>query len=374
MTPPDITLPNHLIPRDGRFGSGPSNVDPSAVEALAAIGSAYLGTSHRQRPVREVVGRIRRGLAELYSLPDHYEVLLGVGGATAFWDAAAFGLIEQTSQHLVFGEFSGKFARVVEQAPHLGPPQIIESAPGSHPGASPDAAVDLYALTHNETSTGVMMPVTRPPGVDGLVAVDATSAAGVVPVDPGEFDVYYFSPQKAFGSEGGLWVALCSPVAVRRIEAIAASSRWRPAFLGLDLALDNSRKDQTYNTPALATLFLLAHQIDRMLSLGGLAWSQDRSGRSSRTLYGWAEASDYASPFVSDPAKRSMTVATIDVIDDLSADAIEAVLRTNGIVDTFGYRKLGRNQLRIACFPNIDPNDVATLTGALDYIAERLAD
>lgn len=368
---PQITLPADLIPGDGRFGSGPSKVDPDAVAALAGSAGGYLGTSHRKSGVREVVGRIRSGLTALYRLPDGYEVVLGVGGATAFWDAAAFGLIERTSQHLVFGEFSGKFAAVVAGAPHLADPQVIESAPGSHPAAQADGAVDLYALTHNETSTGVMMPVERP-ATTGLVAVDATSAAGVAPVDPAEFDVYYFSPQKAFGSEGGLWVALCSPAAIHRIESIAASGRWRPPFLDLALAVDNSRKDQTYNTPALATLFLLAHQIDRMQEQGGLAWAQQRSGRSSQTIYEWAEASEYAEPFVADPAMRSLTVATVDLAAEVSADTVEGVLRANGIVDTFGYRKLGRNQLRIACFPNIDPDDVVTLVAAVDHVVERL--
>lgn len=368
---PQITLPPDLIPSDGRFGSGPSKVDPAAVAALAARAGGYLGTSHRKAGVRDVVGRIRSGLASLYGMPDGYEVVVGVGGATAFWDAAAFSLIEHISQHLVFGEFSSKFAAVVAGAPHLGDPQVIESAPGSHPAPYPDAAVDLYALTHNETSTGVMMPVRRP-AAQGLVAVDATSAAGVVPVDPGEFDVYYFSPQKAFGSEGGLWVALCSPAALDRIGSLAESGRWRPPFLDLALAVDNSRKDQTYNTPALATLFLLAHQIDTMLERGGLAWAQERSGRSSQTIYEWAEACDYAEPFVTDPAMRSITVVTVDLDAEVSADTVESVLRANGILDTFGYRKLGRNQLRIACFPNVDPDDVATLLAAIDHVVERL--
>jgi len=371
-TTPQISLPPALLPGDGRFGSGPSKVDPAAVAALAGAAGRYLGTSHRQTGVRDVVARIRGGLGALYGLPEGYEVVLGVGGATAFWDAAAFGLIERTSQHLVFGEFSGKFAAVVAGAPHLDQPQVIESAPGTHPQARTDAAVDLYALTHNETSTGVMMPVLRPAGAAGLVAVDATSAAGAAPVDPNEFDVYYFSPQKAFGSEGGLWVALCSPAAIARITAIAATDRWQPPFLDLAAAVDNSRKDQTTNTPALATLFLLAHQIERMLERGGLSWAQDRCARSSGAVYGWAEASPYAAPFVTDPAVRSLTVATVDLDPSVSADTVEAVLRANGIVDTFGYRKLGRNQLRIACFPNIDPDDVVTLTAAVDHIVERL--
>lgn len=369
---PDITLPPDLRPRDGRFGSGPSKVDPAAVAALAAVADGYLGTSHRQQGVRGVVAGIRSGLGELYDLPDGYEVVLGVGGATAFWDAAVFGLIRARSQHLVFGEFSGKFATVAQGAPHLEPPEIIESAPGTHPAALPSEAVDLYAFTHNETSTGVVMPIRRPAGRRALVAVDATSAAGAIPVAPEELDVYYFSPQKAFGSEGGLWVAICSPTAVERIGQVAASERWVPPFLSLELALDNSRKDQTYNTPALATLFLLRHQIDRMLSEGGMEWAAGRSRRSSSMVYDWAERSDVATPFVADPEMRSPTVATIDFADELPADTIEGVLRVNGIVDTAGYRKLGRNQLRISCFPNVDPEDVVTVTAAIDHIVSRL--
>jgi phosphoserine aminotransferase len=369
---PAITLPDDLIPGDGRFGSGPSKVDTSALDDLAATGAGYLGTSHRQATVRRTVGRVRSGLAELYQLPEGYEVVLGVGGATAFWDCAAFGLIERRSQHLSFGEFSSKFAKVTEAAPHLDDPEVIVSEPGTHPLPVAGDAIDAYALTHNETSTGVAMPIARPEGATGLVAVDATSAAGAIAVDPAQFDVYYFSPQKAFGSEGGLWVALCSPTAVGRIEAIAGSGRWIPAFLDLSRAVENSRKDQTYNTPSLATVYLLAHQVERMLGLGGLAWAIDRSSRSSSTLYAWAESRDFASPFVVDRAMRSPTVVTIDFVPELSADTIEAVLRANGIVDTFGYRKLGRNQLRISCFPNIEPDDVETLTAAIDHIVAKL--
>ncbi|CAN5430840.1 MAG: phosphoserine transaminase [Acidimicrobiia bacterium] len=368
---PAITLPDDLVPTDGRFGSGPSKVDTDALAALAATGTGYMGTSHRQATVRSVVGRVRSGLTALYRLPDGYEVVLGVGGATAFWDCAAFGLIERRSQHLVFGEFSAKFAAVTKAAPHLDDPETISSEPGTHPHPVPSEVVDAYAFTHNETSTGVTMPIIRP-GSDGLVLVDATSAAGAIAVDPTQFDVYYFSPQKAFGSDGGLWVALCSPAAVKRISRIGSSVRWIPAFLSLTLAVDNSRKDQTYNTPALATLFLLAHQIDRMLERGGLEWAIDRSRRSSATIYQWAEARDFASPFVTDPGMRSPTVVTIDLDPSISADTVEAVLRANGVLDTFGYRKLGRNQLRISCFPNVEPDDVATLTAAIDHIVAKL--
>ncbi len=370
--PTDIVIPADLLPRDGRFGSGPSKVERAALDALAASGSYYMGTSHRQPTVRSVVAAIRDGLRRLYGLPDAYEVVLGVGGATAFWDAAAFGLIRRRSQHAVFGEFSGKFAAVTTGAPHLDAPEIIESPPGTCPRPETSAEIDLYALTHNETSTGVMMPIKRPAGAAGLVAVDATSAAGAMEVQHGEYDVYYFSLQKAFGSEGGLWIAMCSPAAVDRIDLIAASGPWVPPFLSLKSALENSRKNQTTNTPALATLFLMRHQLDRMNEQGGLRWAADRSRRSSSLIYEWAEASAHAAPFVTEPTTRSTTVATIDLIDSVQADDVEAALRANGIVDTGGYRKLGRNQLRIACFPNVDPDDVAALIGAIDYIVERL--
>ncbi len=368
---PAIALPDHLIPADGRFGSGPSKVDTAALDALAATGSGFMGTSHRQETVRTMVGIIRVGLTELYRLDDGYEVVLGVGGATAFWDCASFGLIQRRSQHLVFGEFSSKFAAVTTAAPHLDDADVIVAEPGTHPQPRPTADVDAYAFTHNETSTGVTMPIIRPDG-EGLVLVDATSAAGAIDVDPAQFDVYYFSPQKAFGSEGGLWVALCSAAAIERIGSIGASGRWMPAFLSLPLAVANSQLNQTYNTPALATLFLLARQVERMLDGGGLAWAIDRSQRSSSTIYRWAEASDYAQAFVTDPAMRSPTVVTIDLDPSVSADTVEAVLRANGIVDTFGYRKLGRNQLRLSCFPNIDPDDVATLTAAIDHVVAKL--
>ncbi len=369
---PDIKLPADLIPEDGRFGSGPSKVLIPSLEALAATGGALMGTSHRRPAVRAVVGAVRDGLRAMYGLPDDYEVLLGNGGATAFWDAAAFGLIERRSQHVSIGEFSSKFATVASGAPHLEEPEIIEAPYGSGASLRADAAVDAYALIHNETSTGVQLPVSRPAGGEGIVLVDATSAAGAVAVDHGEYDVYYFSPQKAFGADGGLWLALCSPDAIARIEALEASGRWIPPFLSLAVALDSSRKNQTNNTPAIGTLFLLAQQIEMMLANGGLAWAIDRSATSSATLYAWADSSDIATPFVADPAIRSTTTVTIDLVDSISADAVEAVLRANGVVDTFGYRKLGRNQLRVACFPNVDPADVALLTRAIEYVAELL--
>ncbi len=367
---PDITIPPDLLPEDGRFGSGPSKVRPAAVRALAEAAGAYLGTSHRQPAVHSVVARLRDGLASLFSLPAGYEVLLGVGGATAFWDAALFSLIENRSQHLVFGEFSSKFARAVEAAPHLQAPQLIASEPGTHPEPEP-SDVDLYALTHNETSTGVAMPVRRPAGAAGLVAVDATSAAGGLRVDPAEFDVYYFSPQKAFGADGGLWLALFSPAAVARVAEVAASGRHIPSFLSLQIALENSRKDQTYNTPSLATLFLLVHQVEWMLAEGGLEWAAARSDTNAGILYAWAEASSFAAPFVTRPAQRSPVTATID-LQGVEALTVAAVLRRNGIVDTEPYRKLGRNQLRIGLWPAVEPGDVTALTAAIDYVVERL--
>jgi phosphoserine aminotransferase len=369
----EIVLPPELRPSDGRFGSGPSKVRNEAVAALAAVAPDYLGTSHRRETVRSVVRRAREGLAALFELPDGYEVLLGNGGTTAFWDAAAFGLIEQRSQHLSFGEFSSKFAGVVQGAPHLDSPEVIDSAPGTHPEARADAGVDAYALTHNETSTGVSMEISRPEGTDGIVLVDATSAAGGLRVDPAQFDAYYFAPQKCFAGEGGLWLACCSPRARERIERVAASDRWLPPSLSLPIALENSRLDQTYNTPALATLFLLAHQVDWMLEQGGLEWAASRCDRSAEILYGWAEASSFATPFVAKPGERSHVNATVDFDDRVDAAAVAATLRANGIVDTEPYRKLGRNQLRIALYPAIEPDDVATLTGAVDYLVDALA-
>jgi phosphoserine aminotransferase len=369
---PNIELPPDLRPRDGRFGSGPSKVRPEALAALAATGAGYMGTSHRREGVRSVVRRIRGRLADLYGLPDGYEVALGNGGASLFWDAATFCLIERRSQHLVFGEFSAKFAAAAASAPHLAEPDVIETAPGTHPWPKPADDVDTYALTHNETSTGVMMPVERPETTgSALVVVDATSAAGGLRVDPRQFDAYYFSPQKAFGSDGGLWLALLSPAAVERIERLCAD-RWVPAMLDLSVALANSRQDQTLNTPALATLFLLDHQLGWMLDNGGLEFAAGRCDRSAAIVYGWAEASSYANPFVTDPAQRSRTVATVDLDPAVDAATVSAVLRRNGIVDTEPYRKLGRNQLRIALFPAVDPEDVEVLTRAIDHVVARL--
>jgi len=370
---PQITIPPELLPADGRFGSGPSKVRPEAVAALAAAAPAYLGTSHRRPGVRSVVRHIRSGLVQLFSLPEGYEVLLGNGGTTAFWDAAVFGLLERRSQHLSFGEFSAKFAAAVAAAPHLEPPDIIESPPGSAPEPKAQPDIDVYALTHNETSTGVTAPVRRPDAGAALTLVDGTSAAGGIRVDPAEFDVYYFAPQKCFASDGGLWLALCSPAALDRIDRLVAAGRWSPPFLSLALALENSRADQTYNTPALATLYLLEKQIGWLLAGGGLEWAAGRCDASSAILYGWAEQHPLASPFVTDPKLRSPVTATIDFEPAVSADVIAAILRHHGVVDTESYRKLGRNQLRIACFPAIEPDDVVRLTRALDYVIEALA-
>jgi phosphoserine aminotransferase len=367
-----ITLPPHLIPSDGRFGSGPSKVRQAAMQALADAAPAYMGTSHRRPTVRSVVHRVREGLATLFSLPDGYEVLLGNGGSTLFWDAAAFGLVERRAQHLVCGEFSAKFASVTRRAPHLDAPDVIESAPGTAPQAVANPDVDVYAYPHNETSTGVMLPVVRP-ATDGLVVVDATSGAGGLRVDPAAFDVYYFAPQKCFAGDGGLWLALCSPAATSRIEQIATSGRWVPPSLDLRIAVEQSRLDQTYNTPALATLFLLANQVEWMLENGGLEWTAGRCDESAATIYSWADAGSHTTPFVTDPALRSRVTATIDFDASVDAEVLAKVLRANGILDVEPYRKLGRNQLRVGLFPAIEPADVAVLTGAIDYVVERLS-
>ena len=369
-----LVIPPEIRPADGRFGSGPSKVRASQIAALARSGATYLGTSHRQAPVRSLVGRIRAGLAALFALPEDYAVVLGNGGSTAFWDAAAFGLIRTRSQHLAFGEFSAKFAAVTAAAPWLGAPTVIESAAGSHPRPAAEPGVDAYALTHNETSTGVAMPVRRVPEADpgSLILVDATSAAGGLPVDPAGFDVYFFAPQKCFGADGGLWIALMSPAAAGRVAEIAATGRYVPGFLSLPAAIENSAKNQTDNTPAVATLFLLAEQVDWMLGHGGLAWTTARTADSAARLYTWAEKTPYTTPFVADPAQRSQVVGTIDFAGDVDAAAVAATLRANGIVDTEAYRKLGRNQLRIGMFPSVDPADVEALTVCIDYVVERL--
>ncbi|MEU8402221.1 phosphoserine transaminase [Nonomuraea sp. NPDC048892] len=367
----DIVIPADIKPVDGRFGCGPSKVRTEQLAALAASGASLMGTSHRQKPVKNLVGRVRSGLSDLFSLPEGYQVVLGNGGTTAFWDIAAFGLVREKSQHLSFGEFSSKFATVTKKAPWLAEPSVIKAEVGTHPVAVAEDGVDVYALTHNETSTGVAMPITRVGGDDALVLVDATSGAGGLPVDIAETDVYYFAPQKSFASDGGLWIAIMSPRALARVEEIAASGRYVPEFFSLPVAIDNSGKDQTYNTPAVATLFLLADQLDWMNGNGGLAWTTGRTADSSSRLYTWAEKTSYTTPFAA-PEFRSQVVGTIDFADEVDAAAVAKVLRSNGIVDTEPYRKLGRNQLRIAMFPAVDPADIEALTVCVDYVVERL--
>ena len=363
-------IPAGLLPRDGRFGCGPSKVRPEQIDAIVARATSVMGTSHRQAPVKDVVGSVRDGLFSLFNLPEGWEIVLGNGGSTVFWDAATFGLISKRSQHLVFGEFGGKFAEASAAAPHLEDPVVISSEPGTHPELHAADGCDIYAFPHNETSTGVMMNPVRPAG-DGLVVVDATSAAGGLTWRPSEVDVYYFAPQKCFASDGGIWFAACSPRAIERIREIKASKRWMPASLDLSIALDNSVANQTYNTPALATLIMFDDQLKWMNDNGGLAWAAGRSAESARTLYSWADSRDFASPFVQDVTKRSNVVGTID-IDGVDANEICKVLRANGIVDTDSYRKLGRNQLRIGMFPAIDPADVALLTQSIDAVVAHL--
>ncbi|HEX4437157.1 MAG TPA: phosphoserine transaminase [Solirubrobacteraceae bacterium] len=377
---PPLTIPDQLKPADGRFGCGPSKVRPEALARLASDGAALLGTSHRQKPVKSLVGRLRSGLTELFSLPEGYEVALGNGGATAFWDAAAFGLVRERSLHLTFGEFSQKFATVTKSAPFLGEPVVVGADPGSAPdpatvgGQAAEAGADLLAWAHNETSTGVMVPVLRPDGAsDALIAIDATSGAGGLPVQVGDADAYYFAPQKGFASDGGLWVALLSPAAQERIGELHASDRWIPEFLSLQTALENSVKDQTYNTPAVATLFLMAEQVEWMLALGGLDGCVARTKASSGHLYGWAEQSSFATPYVGDPASRSLVVGTIDFDEGIDAAAVASTLRANGIVDVEPYRKLGRNQLRVGMFPAIETADVQALTACIDWVVEAIS-
>jgi phosphoserine aminotransferase len=371
---PTIEIPATLKPADGRFGSGPSKVRPAALASLASGGAALLGTSHRQAPVRGLVGRVRAGLRDLFALPDDYVVALGNGGASAFWDIAAFGLVRERALHLVNGEFSGKFAAATKLAPFLADPIVVSAEPGSAPTpvGSPDA--DVLAWAHNETSTGVMIDVRRPGDAgDALVVIDGTSGAGGLPLDPLQADAYYFAPQKSFASDGGLWLALLSPAALQRVEEIAASGRFVPAFLSLPLALAESAKDQTVNTPAIATLYLMAEQLDWMLAAGGLDWCVARTRESSGHIYDWAERGGSTTPFVADAPSRSLVVATIDFDESIDAAAVAATLRSNGIVDIEPYRKLGRNQLRIATYPAVEPDDVRALTACIDYVIERVA-
>ncbi|MGI8712035.1 MAG: phosphoserine transaminase [Solirubrobacteraceae bacterium] len=374
QTTTDVTIPAALKPVDGRFGSGPSRVRPAQLEYLAGAGAKLIGTSHRQTPVKQLVGRVRAGIGELFALPDGYEVALGNGGTTAFWDAATCGLVRERALHLTYGEFSAKFASCTQNAPFLGDPVIIEAPAGDAPEPQGHPDVDVIAWAHNETSTGAMIPVTRPAGSGGaLVLIDATSGAAGLPVEVSQCDVYYFAPQKGFASDGGLWLATLSPDAIARIQELAGGpdGRWVPDFLSLPTALENSRKDQTYNTPAVATLLLLADQLDWMLQQGGLDAMVARTTASSGHLYGWAQAHEHATPFVADPAKRSLVVGTIDFDDGVDAASLARTLRANGIVDVEPYRKLGRNQLRVAMFPATDPSDVQALTACIDYVLER---
>ena len=369
---PDLSIPTDLRPKDGRFGAGPSKVRPEQVSALAGVADSYLGTSHRKPMVKSQVKRVREGIATLFDLPEGYEVVLGNGGATAFWDIASFGLIADRAQFLSFGEFGTKFAKAAKTSPHLGDPTIVTSDPGDAPVFVAEAGVDSYATPHNETSTGVAITPARPIGADdgALLLVDATSAAGGLPIDISTTDAYYFSPQKCFASDGGIWFAVMSPAAIARAGEL--KDRWVPEFLNLSTAIDNSRLQQTYNTPALATIYLMAEQLDWFNANGGLAWTTARTAASAANLYGWAERSEFATPYVVDPAKRSNVIGTIDFDDSVDAAVVAAVLRSNGIVDTEPYRKLGRNQLRVAMFPAIDPQDVAALTGCIDWVVGRL--
>jgi len=372
--PATLSIPAELLPQDGRFGCGPSKVRPEQVDHLSSLGRSVLGTSHRQAPVRNLVGQIREGLADLFSLPEGYEIVLGNGGSTAFWDIAAFGLVRERAQHLAFGEFSAKFGSVTQKAPFLGDSTIIEGAPGTLATPVAEAGVDVYAWPHNETSTGVMAPVKRVEGADegALVLIDATSGAGGLPVDLAETDVYYFGPQKCLASDGGLWLAAFSPAALARVDEIAASGRWVPDFFSLPTAINNSRLNQTYNTPAVATLALLSNQIDWINGKGGLDWAVQRTTDSSTRLYEWAEATSYTSPFVADPAARSLVVGTVDFADEVDAAAVAGMLRANGVLDVEPYRKLGRNQLRVGMFPAIDPEDISKLIASIEYVVSRL--
>lgn len=375
LDPSSISIPPDLLPADGRFCCGPSKVRHEQVDAIVAARDTLLGTSHRKPPVKNLVGAVRSKLSDLFSLPEGWEIVLGNGGSTVFWDVATFGLVLERSQHAVFGEFSSKFAEACASAPHLGQPSVVKSDVGTHPTLAAENGIDAYALTHNETSTGVAMHLARPANTsadESLVLVDATSAAGGLTWDPSEVDVYYFAPQKCFASDGGLWLAACSPAAIDRINEIGSSDRWRPASLDLAIALDNSTKNQTYNTPAVATLVMLNAQLDWMLGNGGLEWAAGRSATSAATLYGWAESREWASPFVSNPAERSNVVGTIDIDDSIDANDVCAVLRQHGVLDTDAYRKLGRNQLRVGMFPAIEPSDVEALTASVDHVVEQM--
>jgi phosphoserine aminotransferase len=370
-----LAIPAELLPHDGRFGCGPSKVRPAQIDYLASVGRTVMGTSHRQAPVRNLVGQIRDGLSDLLSLPEGYEIILGNGGSTAFWDIAAFGLARQRAQHLAFGEFSAKFASVTQKAPFLGDSTIIKGEPGTLATPTAEVGIDVYAWAQNETSTGVMAPVSRVKGADegALVLIDATSGAGGLPVDVAESDVYYFGPQKCFAADGGLWLAAFSPAALARVEEIAASGRWVPDFFSLPTAIKNSRLNQTYNTPAVSTMVLLSNQVDWINGQGGLDWAVKRTTDSSSRLYAWAEATAYTSPFVAEPSERSLVVGTIDFTDEVDAASVAKALRANGVVDVEPYRKLGRNQLRVGMFPAVDPDDISRLISSIEYVVSQIA-
>ena len=372
MTDAQLTIPAELLPGDGRFGSGPSKVRPAQVDYLSSLGRTVLGTSHRQAPVRNLVGQVRDGLAQLFAMPSGYEIILGNGGSTAFWDIAAFGLVRDRAQHLSFGEFSAKFGSVTQNAPFLGDSTIIKAEPGALAEPLAESGIDAYAWPHNETSTGVMAPIRRVAGADddALVLIDATSGAGGLPVDIAQTDVYYFGPQKCFAADGGLWLAAFSPAALARVDEIAATSRWVPDFFSLPTAITNSRLNQTYNTPAVSTLALMSSQVSWINEQGGLDWAVSRTADSSSRLYDWAEKTAYTTPFVSDPAARSQVVGTIDFDDAVDAAAVATVLRANGVVDVEPYRKLGRNQLRVAMFPAVEPEDVSALISCIEYVVD----
>ena len=372
---PEIVIPADLLPIDGRFGAGPSKVRPEQIQALVEKSVSVMGTSHRQKPVKNEVAALRAGLAEMFTLPAGYEVVIGNGGTTAFWEVAVFGLIRDRAQFLTFGEFGSKFASSAKTAPFLGEQSVIKSEPGDAPEFAAAAGLDAYCTPHNETSTGVAIPPVRPAGADkdALVLIDATSGAGGLPVDLSQVDVYYFSPQKCFASDGGLFVAIMSPAAIARAEEIKASGRYIPAFLDLMTAIENSRLDQTYNTPAVATILMMNEQIKWFNANGGLDWCVSRTKESSDAIYDWATASAYATPFVADPAKRSQVVATIDIDESIDAEIVAKILRANGVVDTEPYRKLGRNQLRISVFPAVKPSDVRQLLKCIDFVIAQLA-
>ncbi|WP_062136219.1 phosphoserine transaminase [Demequina aestuarii] len=370
---PELVIPADLLPRDGRFGSGPSRVRDAQVQALVDAQPGVLGTSHRQAPVKDLVGAVRAGLSAFYSLPDGYEVLLGNGGSTSFWDAATFSLVERRAQHCAFGEFGAKFAKATAAAPFLEDSELIEAPAGDVAVPAASDGVDVYAWPHNETSTGAMAPAVRPDGIgDALTVIDGTSAAGGLRLDPAQADVYYFAPQKSFGSDGGLWLALVSPAAIERIESVAASGRWIPATLDLAAALENSRANQTLNTPAVATLVMMAEQLRWLNENGGMAFAADRTDESARRVYQWADASEYAETFVTKPSARSTVVATVDLLPSVDSSVLRTILRRQGVVDIDPYRKLGRNQIRVGMFPAVDPDDVSALTDSIDWIVERL--